>query len=244
MFVLFCRTSTSFSGTFGSFSPASIHPPQTIKNAEARSFLVKKLPASAPLRAIKQPLIPEFRPKVVGDDLPRAVGHLLQTLGRRVQALDGNLLVDDHFQPVAVQIERAARKDMERAVQRNRDDGQVLVRRHLERTPLEAAHLARLRARPFGENRHRSAAPEALFRLAHRTSRRLRRGIIDKDKARRPASRPHKRDPLEARLHDPLDRRPQETVYQKDVERTLMIGGKDVRLPFPDMLPAPHLHRA
>ena len=121
--------------------------------------------------------------------------------------------------------------NIERAIDSEGHDGQLeLIGQH-EGTFLESAHVTRKRAGTLWEYDNGAIARLQNMACSLIGSLDLRgAALVDEYLVGVATGIAHERNLVELLLHHPLEVTPQKTVYEEDVEGSLMVGDEDIRL--------------
>lgn len=121
-------------------------------------------------------------------------------------------------------------EEIETTIEGDGDDGELQGVGQLEGAAAEVAHVAGKGASPFGKHGQRSAALQVGFGGAHGVDDALAGRFIDKDEACLFARIAHKGDVTQRLLHHPLKFAAKKSGQKENVERTLVVGDKNVAL--------------
>ena len=123
-----------------------------------------------------------------------------------------------------------ARHDVKTTVDRNRYDRKLQFVSQLERATAEQSHVAGEGASAFGEDGERSTADQALARGCHRFGNGATTRLIYEYETGFFAGITHEGEFAQRGFHHPFELTAEETREEKNVERSLVIGHKDVAL--------------
>ncbi len=137
----------------------------------------------------------------------------------------------------------SARKHLKSTVNSNGYNGQFQLFRQLKSTLTKRSHVSRERARSLRKDDKRRTTRKHLASFLIGVLYALWTTLVNKNETSAFARLTYKWYIAQTLLHHPLEVAPEITIYQKNIECSLMVSDKHIRLLFDNVLTSRHVNR-